>query len=83
PRRPAWRLPHRNLDKVAADGDDLAQLKGVGPRLAETLAGLGFVRFEQIAGVSPTEVERLDAQLGAFLTAISTRSPPTGTIWRS
>lgn len=57
---------HRNLDKVAADGDDLARLKGVGPRFAEALAAQGFVRFEQIAGLSPTEVERLDAQLGAF-----------------
>ena len=57
---------HRKLDNVAADGDDLARLKGVGPRFAETLASLGFVRFEQIAGLSETEVERLDSQLGAF-----------------
>ena len=57
---------HRNLDKRAVEGDDLARLKGVGPRFAEALAALGFVRFEQIAGLSPTEVERLDAQLGAF-----------------
>ena len=46
--------------------DDLVQLKGVGPKLAETLQQLGFHRFEQIAGLSPTEVERLDGQLGAF-----------------
>jgi len=46
--------------------DDLVQLKGVGPKLADTLRGFGFHRFEQIAGLSPTEVERLDAQLGAF-----------------
>lgn len=57
---------HRNLDQVAADGDDLTRLKGVGPRFAEALAAQGFVRFEQVAGLSPTEVERLDAQLGAF-----------------
>ena len=57
---------HRKLDNVAADGDDLARLKGVGPRFAEALAAQGFVRFEQIAGLSPTEVERLDTQLGAF-----------------
>lgn len=57
---------HRNLDRVAADGDDLTRLKGVGPRFAEALAAQGFVRFEQVAGLSPTEVERLDAQLGAF-----------------
>jgi predicted flap endonuclease-1-like 5' DNA nuclease len=57
---------HSKLDNVAADGDDLTRLKGVGPRLAEALAAQGFVRFEQIAGLNPNEVERLDTQLGAF-----------------
>jgi predicted flap endonuclease-1-like 5' DNA nuclease len=57
---------HKKLDQRAAEGDDLSQLKGVGPRFAEALAALGFVRFEQIAGLSDTEVERLDSQLGAF-----------------
>jgi len=57
---------HRNLDKVAAKGDDLTRLKGVGPRLAEALAAQGFVRFEQIAGLSAPEVDRLDEHLGAF-----------------
>ena len=57
---------HRKLDNVAADGDDLSRLKGVGPRFAEALTALGFIRFEQIAGLSETEVERLDSQLGAF-----------------
>ena len=57
---------HRQLDQRRAQGDDLSLLKGVGPRFAEALAALGFVRFEQVAGLSPTEVERLDSQLGAF-----------------
>ena len=57
---------HSKLDKVVGPEDDLSKLKGVGPRFAEALAALGFVRFEQIAGLSPTEVERLDTQLGAF-----------------
>lgn len=57
---------HRNLAGSAGPSDDLVQLKGVGPKLADTLRGLGFDRFEQIAGLSPTEVERLDGQLGAF-----------------
>jgi predicted flap endonuclease-1-like 5' DNA nuclease len=47
-------------------GDDLVMLKGVGPKLADALYRLGFHRFEQIAGLSATEVERLDEQLGAF-----------------
>lgn len=57
---------HRNLGSGDGQADDLVRLKGVGPKLAETLHGLGFTRFEQIAGLSPTEVERLDSQLGAF-----------------
>lgn len=57
---------HAKLGAVAAAGDDLLALKGVGPKLAETLRRLGFTRYEQIAGLSENEVERLDAQLGAF-----------------
>ena len=50
----------------AAGCDDLNLLKGVGPKFADALANLGFTRFEQIAALSSNEVERLDAQLGAF-----------------
>jgi len=46
--------------------DDLCMLKGVGPKFADALRALGFDRFEQLAGLSPTEVERLDDLLGAF-----------------
>ena len=56
---------HANLGEVAG-GDDLNLLKGVGPKFADALAALGFTRFEQIAALSPNEVEPLDAQLGAF-----------------
>lgn len=56
----------RSLGGRDGPADDLLLLKGVGPKLAETLRELGFHRFEQIAGLSPTEVERLDGQLGAF-----------------
>ena len=56
---------HANLGETAG-GDDLNLLKGVGPKFADSLVALGFTRFEQIAALSPNEVERLDAQLGAF-----------------
>lgn len=56
---------HANLGQASA-GDDLNLLKGVGPKFADALIALGFTRFEQIAALSPNEVERLDAQLGAF-----------------
>ena len=54
------------VHRKPAEGDDLTRLKGVGPRFAEVLAAQGFVRFEQIAGLGQTEVERLDEHLGAF-----------------
>ena len=46
--------------------DDLCLIKGVGPKFAVALHDLGFNRFEQIAGLTATEIERLDPQLGAF-----------------
>jgi len=56
----------RKLDGVDEPNDDLCQIKGVGPKFAETLQGLGFSRFQQLASLSPIEIERLDWQLGAF-----------------
>ena len=54
----------------ALEGDlprnDLCALKGVGPKFAEALHAAGFYNYGQIAGLTPTEVERLDEQLGAF-----------------
>jgi len=47
-------------------GDDLCRIKGVGPKFADALKGLGFHRFEQLAHLTPTEIDRLDSQLGAF-----------------
>jgi predicted flap endonuclease-1-like 5' DNA nuclease len=56
----------RKLEGGDKPGDDLCLIKGVGPKFADALEKLGFHRFEQLAHLSPTEVERLDAQLGAF-----------------
>jgi len=57
---------HRALEQAGEPGDDLCLIKGVGPKFAQALHSLGFHRFEQIAGLSATEIERLDDQLGAF-----------------
>jgi predicted flap endonuclease-1-like 5' DNA nuclease len=46
--------------------NDLCMLKGVGPKFAEALHAAGFHNFSQIAALTPTEIERLDNQLGAF-----------------
>ncbi|MEO8455911.1 MAG: hypothetical protein ABI454_12205 [Sphingomicrobium sp.] len=57
---------HGELDGQGKPGDDLCKIKGVGPKFADALHGLGFFRFEQIAHLTPTEIERLDSLLGAF-----------------
>jgi predicted flap endonuclease-1-like 5' DNA nuclease len=62
---------HRKLDGVTDAHDDLCAIKGIGPKFADALRALGFQRFEQIAGLTPTEIERLDPQLGAFRGRIS------------
>jgi predicted flap endonuclease-1-like 5' DNA nuclease len=62
-----FRAPvRRELDGRKSPADDFVLLKGVGPKFADALHALGFERFEQLAGLSPAEIERLDAQLGAF-----------------
>ena len=57
---------HRELSGAKDSSDDLCLLKGVGPKFADALHALGFHRFDQLAHLSPNEVDRLDGQLGAF-----------------
>ena len=54
------------LPTAAGDPDDLLMLKGVGPKLAAILNAQGLTRFDQLAGLSPGQVEAIDADLGAF-----------------
>ena len=62
-----FRAPvRRELDGHKSPADDFILLKGVGPKFADALHDLGFNRFEQLASLSPAEIERLDRQLGAF-----------------
>ncbi len=56
----------RRLDGEKGPADDFLLLKGVGPKLADALRDHGFTRFEQLAHLTPTEIDRIDAQLGAF-----------------
>ena len=50
----------------AREADDLTRIKGLGPKLAATLADIGVTRFEQIASWSDADIDRVDAQLGRF-----------------
>jgi len=57
---------HEELPGASGPPDDLRQLKGVGPKFAEMLNQRGIIRFDQIAKLSPSQIETLDAAMGAF-----------------
>jgi predicted flap endonuclease-1-like 5' DNA nuclease len=46
--------------------DDLARIKGVGPKLVALLGELGVTTYAQIAAWTDADIERIDAQLGRF-----------------
>ena len=46
--------------------DNLQLLKGVGPKLAVLLNGLGVTSFQQIADWTDADIARIDPELGAF-----------------
>ena len=48
------------------DADNLTRIKGLGPKIATLLRGLGVTRFDQIAAWSEADVARIDSQLGTF-----------------
>jgi predicted flap endonuclease-1-like 5' DNA nuclease len=47
--------------------DDLTTIRGIGPRLAARLAGVGVVTFRQLADLGEAEIARLQAELGTFI----------------
>ena len=51
---------------LAATGDNLSRIKGLGPKLVVILEGLGVTRFAQIAAWSDDDLAHIDAQLGVF-----------------
>jgi predicted flap endonuclease-1-like 5' DNA nuclease len=57
---------HAELPGASGAPDDLKRLKGVGPKLAAMLNERGILRFDQLAKMSPSQVEALDVSLGAF-----------------
>jgi predicted flap endonuclease-1-like 5' DNA nuclease len=57
---------HDALAHGTAVLDDFTLLKGVGPKFAQMLIARGFTRFDQLAKLTPDEIERLDSELGPF-----------------
>ena len=50
----------------ASSSDDLALIKGVGPKLVALLGSLGVSSFAQIAALTEADLAALDPQLGPF-----------------
>lgn len=59
------------LPASASAADDLTRIKGLGPKIAALLAGMGVTSFSQIASWSDADIERIDAELGRFKGRIS------------
>lgn len=57
---------HDSLPGASGPPDDLIKLKGIGPKLAALLNSHGLIRFDQIARLTPAQVDDLDQRLGAF-----------------
>ncbi len=51
------------LTRPVGEPDDLTRIKGVGPKVAETLHEIGIFHFWQIASLSAEEIERVNDQL--------------------
>jgi len=50
----------------SGEGDDLSEIKGLGPKLRAQLNAMGITTFAQIAAWDDAEIDRVDAQLGRF-----------------
>ncbi len=59
-------LGARDSGANSGPADDLERLKGVGPKLAAMLKAHGLTRFEHVAHLTASELERLDQDLGPF-----------------
>lgn len=57
---------HVQDETAGGQPDDLTRIKGLGPKLSALLQSLGITRFDQIAGWSDADIDRIDAQLGNF-----------------
>jgi predicted flap endonuclease-1-like 5' DNA nuclease len=66
PATPAAAEPAPAPAPAAGPPDELTRMKGVGPKVAALLNGLGITRFDQIAAWDAADIARIDAELGAF-----------------
>lgn len=46
--------------------DELTRIKGLGPKAAAVLNGMGISRYAQLADLDPAQAGELDSRMGAF-----------------
>ncbi len=67
PIAPAPAAPIESTQPTPSYADDpVTQLKGLGPKVAAQLGALGVATIGQMAALSESEAQRIDAQLGNF-----------------
>lgn len=54
------------IDTTPGGPDDLTRLKGLGPKASGVLNGMGVTQFAQLAALTPSQVAKVDAAMGAF-----------------
>jgi predicted flap endonuclease-1-like 5' DNA nuclease len=65
-------LPTAELEPVptppepAGPPDELTRMKGLGPKAAALLNGMGYTRYDQIAAWTDADVARIDAHMSNF-----------------
>jgi predicted flap endonuclease-1-like 5' DNA nuclease len=57
---------HAELPGASGPPDNLAIMKGVGPKFVAMLNQHGIIRFDQLAGLSDNEIAMLDEKMGPF-----------------
>ena len=62
----ATEIPPAPAPSAAESGDDLTRIKGLGPKIAANLKGMGINSFAQIAAWDDEMVTQIDAQMGRF-----------------
>ena len=66
PAREAMKAVPAEPATTPTDGEELARIKGVGPKLVKMLHDMGVTSLSQIAAWEDEDIDRIDPQLGRF-----------------
>ena len=54
------------VERLAPEPDDLKAIKGIGPKLEQSLNDQGITTWSQIAALTPADVERVESAIKIF-----------------